>query len=284
MKALQEKFDEARNKIAPKKKFQFKTIHKNGSAISLNDAAELAQQQRLQPSGPKGLSSNDSSTIATPANLKTPPSEDMLGDLPSFTKNYNEELAQGSGGRIRKPSFSQATNINISGHKDIHIILPSTASRATSSGSVTNLTRCIVDLSEPTAHGTPFAGLTLQNVKNSLIVAGHVAGSAHITEVQNSIILVASQQVRMHNCKNVDVYLHCASRPIIEDCSNIRFSPIPDCHVGIPSLNVVAFLLTIIRLHQQKSQSKISGIKSMISSGLSQNQAPTGAFCLSSRD
>jgi hypothetical protein len=284
LKALQEKFDETRNKIAPKKKFQFKTIHKNGSAISLNDAAELAQQQRLQPSGPKGTASNESSTIATPANLKTPPSEDMLGDLPSFTKNYNEQLAQDSGGRIRKASFSQAININISGHKDIHIILPTTASRATSSGSVTNLTRCIVDLSEPTAHGTPFAGLTLQNVKNSLIVAGHVAGSAHITGVENSVILVASRQVRMHNCKNVDVYLHCASRPIIEDCSDIRFSPIPDCHVSRWVIDIVASLLISSRLRQQKSLLRINGTESTISSGSSRSQVPIGAFCQLSRD
>lgn len=133
---------------------------------------------------------------------------------------------------MRQPSFSQATNINISDHKDIHIILPSTASRATSSGTVTKLDGCIVDMSAPTAHGTPFAGLTIKNIKNSLIVAGHVAGAAHITNVTDSILLVASRQVRMHNCTNVDVYLHCASRPIIEDCSNVRFAPVPEVHVS----------------------------------------------------
>ena len=77
-----------------------------------------------------------------------------------------------------------------------------------------------------------FAGLALQSVKDSLIIAGHVAGAAHITGVENSIIVVASRQVRMHDCKNVDIYLHCGSRPIIEDCSNVRFSPIPECYVG----------------------------------------------------
>jgi len=29
----------------------------------------------------------------------------------------------------------------------------------------------------------------------------------------------------MHNARNVDVYLHCLSRPIIEDCENVRFAP-----------------------------------------------------------
>lgn len=228
---------EARAKFAPKSRFQFK--NKNTSAISINDAAELAAEKRLKAPGlkPGFMSSTESSMATTPANLMTPPSEadskDTLGDLPSFPKNYNEEMARGPGpGPIRKPSFSQATNVNISGHTGLHIILPSSASRATASGSLTKLSRCIVDMSVPTATNAPFAGLALKNIKNSLIIAGHVAGAAHITGVEDSIIVVSSRQVRMHECKNVDIYLHCASRPIIEDCSNVRFSPIPENYVS----------------------------------------------------
>lgn len=175
----------------------------------------------------------------TPANLMTPPSErdssDVLGELPSFPpKDYNEEMLQSStGAGIRKPSFSQATNVNISEHTGIHIILPSTASRATSSGALTRLDGCIVDMSVPTGKsGAPFAGLAMRNIKRSLIIVGHVAGAAHITGVEDSILVVASRQVRMHDCKNVDIYLHCSSRPIIEDCSKVRFSPIPESFVS----------------------------------------------------
>jgi hypothetical protein len=165
----------------------------------------------------------------TPANLES--AVDAVGDLPSFPKNYNKEMSSASG-PVRKPSFSQANSINITGHTGLHIILPSSASRATSSGAVTKLNRCILDMSVPTINGAPFAGLALKNIKQSLILAGHVDGPAHITGVENSIIVVASRQVRMHECKNVDIYLHCASRPIIEDCSNIRFAPAPDSHVS----------------------------------------------------
>lgn len=232
IKALEEKLQEARAKFAPKSRFQFK--NKNSSAISINDAAELAAEKRLKAPGlkPGFMSSTESSMATTPANLMTPPSEadpkDTLGELPSFPKNYNEEMARGVQGPIRKPSFSQATNVNISGHSGLHIILPSSASRATASGSLTKLNRCIVDMSVPTATNAPFAGLALKNIKNSLIIAGHVAGAAHITGAEDSIIVVASRQVRMHDCKNVDIYLHCASRPIIEDCNNVRFSQIPE--------------------------------------------------------
>lgn len=230
---------ETRTKLAPKKRFQFKTKQKNGSAISIGDAAELAVEKRLQPSGlTYGMSSNESSLATTPTNLMTPPGErdskDTVPELPSFPpKNYNAEMNSAGAGPVRKPSFSQATNVSISEHTGLHIILPSSASRATASGSLTRLEGCIVDMSVPTATGgAPFAGLALKNIKNSLIVAGHVAGAAHMTAIEGSILVVASRQVRMHDCKNVDIYLHCGSRPIIENCSNIRFAPIPECYVS----------------------------------------------------
>lgn len=33
--------------------------------------------------------------------------------------------------------------------------------------------------------------------------------------------------MRMHECKNCLVCLRCGSRPIIEDCKGIRFTPLP---------------------------------------------------------
>ncbi|KAF7943238.1 hypothetical protein EAE96_011169 [Botrytis aclada] len=230
IKGLSENLQEVKAKVAPRTRFRF-TSSKNSSAVSINDAAHLAQESLSATLKASMLSSTESSLATTPANVMTPPGEesarDTVGDLPSFSKNYNAEMATASG-PIRKPSFSQASTINITGHTGLHIILPSSASRATSSGAITKLNGCIVDMSVPTANGAPFAGLSLKNIKHSLVIAGHVAGAAHITGIEDSIIVVTSRQVRMHDCKNVDIYLHCASRPIIEDCSNVRFSPIPD--------------------------------------------------------
>lgn len=137
----------------------------------------------------------------------------------------------GGSSSVRKPSFSTAKNIAISRQKGLHIILPSTASRATSSGNLTDLDRCIVDMTIPTSTGAPFAGLALKNIKHSLIIAGHVAGPAHITGIEDSVVVVAARQVRMHDCKNVHVYLHCSSHPIIEDCSAVEFAPLPEYYV-----------------------------------------------------
>jgi len=82
-------------------------------------------------------------------------------------------------------------------------------------------------MSSPTSTGGPFAGLTLKNIKASLVVCGQVAGATHITGLERSVIVAATRQFRMHGSKNVDVYLHCASRPIVEECEGVRFAPLP---------------------------------------------------------
>jgi hypothetical protein len=177
-------------------------------------------------------------------------SNDTVADLPSAAaiRDYNAELSQPSSQFIRKPSFSMARNIGITDQSNLHIILPSSAARATASGSLTNLKDCIVDMSIPTAQGKPFPGLALKNISHSLIIAGHVNGPVHMTGVSDSIIVVTARQVRIHECKNVDVYLHCTSHPIIEDCMGMRFAQLPKCHVSsfaAETLPVCAWKLTL---------------------------------------
>ena len=87
-------------------------------------------------------------------------------------------------------------------------------------------------MSVPTSNGQPFAGLTIKNVKESLLICGTVNGAAHITGLERSVIVVASRQVRMHECIDVVVYLRCSSRPIIEDCRGIKFAPLPKEYVS----------------------------------------------------
>ncbi|KAI0108763.1 TBCC-domain-containing protein [Hypoxylon sp. NC0597] len=215
MKALTDKLNEATAKFAPKSRFQFKS--KSSKPAS---ALEPQIDPRVRPS----FSNLGSKHSPVPDAAK----RDAEESAASSAKRYNEELEQQSG--VRRPSFSNAKNIAIYDHSGLHIMLPSTASRATSSGSLTNLERCVVDMTAPTSAGTPFAGLVLKNIKQSLIIAGHVAGPVHITGLQNSIVVVAARQVRIHECKDVDVYLHCASHPIIEDCSGMRFAPLPELY------------------------------------------------------
>lgn len=215
IKALTEKLNETTASFAPKSRFQFKSKGKTSQT-----APQIDTRQRTSFSN---VGSKQSPVMDAAK-------RDAETSKPSSAKDYHQELEQQSG--VRKPSFSNAKSIAIYDHSGLHIMLPSTASRATSSGSLTDLTRCVVDMTVPTSTGAPFAGLALKNIKQSLIIAGHVAGPVHITNLENTTVVVAARQVRIHECKNVDVYLHCASHPIIEDCSGMRFAPLPELYVS----------------------------------------------------
>lgn len=62
---------------------------------------------------------------------------------------------------------------------------------------------------------------------NSLLVCAPVAGAAHITNVKSSVLLITARQVRMHECTDCIFYLNCTSQPIIEDCTGMKFAPLP---------------------------------------------------------
>ncbi|KAI0016601.1 TBCC-domain-containing protein [Xylariomycetidae sp. FL0641] len=224
IKALTDKLNETNGKTAPKSRFQFKNRsakQQTGPDPRLHNPVTNAEKNE----------SEDTEAVAVQET-------DDVGELPSSSKNYNYEMARQEKPGVRKPSFSTAKNISIFDQTGLHIILPSTASRATSAGSLTNLSRCIVDMTIPTSTGAPFAGLALKNIKDSLIVAGQVAGAAHITGLANSVVVVSARQVRIHECTNVQLYLHSSSHPIIEDCSGMRFAPLPNFYQGNDSKEV----------------------------------------------
>jgi hypothetical protein len=236
IKGLSTKLQDARAKVAPRQKFSFKsafTTKKNESAISLNDAAVLADQKRRDAPGYASDVSGASSFVTTPYETESPATEPVLGnaaiaDLPGPGDTHPVSMEQAA--RLRM-SFSQSTSVSINNHANQHIILPASASHATSSGTLSNLQSCVVDMSSPTAMGQPFATLTLKNIDRSLIICGHVSGAAHLTNVTNSVIVVASRQFRMHESKATDVYLHATGRPIIEDCTSVQFAPLPEIYL-----------------------------------------------------
>jgi hypothetical protein len=129
------------------------------------------------------------------------------------------------GTTVRRPKFLNTTQTTIANRSDLRIELPASASYATSSGTISDINNCIVDLSAPTT-SAPFSALYLKNLSNSLIICGKVAGAIHITSIEHTVLVLSCRQFRMHGSKNVDVYLHSASRPIIEDCENVRFAPL----------------------------------------------------------
>lgn len=230
IKRLTEMLNEELARLHPKTRFQFQFRDPN---ITGSEPASDPRQLRWEPlhgaiAGPYGAGGDEQDVVGALPKFARP------GPEPGPGKNYNEEISRAGAGGIRKPSFSTARNVDIRDHEGLHIILPLTAAKATSSGSLRNLRRCIVDMSEPAAGTASFASLAIRDVTSSLVVAGNVNGAAHVTGVRNSVLVVSARQVRMHECQNVRVYLYCASRPIIEDCVGMKFAPIPACYVPSP--------------------------------------------------
>lgn len=231
---------EIRASFEPRSKFSFKT-KKNASAISLHDAATLASQGRRSIPGYRspGASSVGSSANHTPNYPSTPLNEPdkQHWERPEIAPTSFPPLFPGydKASPDAKPhsgfAASGISSVSVDNHHNLHIMLPASGSTANVPASITSLRHCIVDMSIPTANGKPYASMTIRDVKQSLLLCNQTNGPAHITGVENSIIVVTCRQFRMHHCKDVDVYLSCSSNPIIEDCSNIRFGRIPKAHV-----------------------------------------------------
>ncbi|KAL2117430.1 hypothetical protein VTJ04DRAFT_7090 [Mycothermus thermophilus] len=255
VKELRESVAQAQAQFTPKARFQFK--RRPGSS---GGAADGVARGRTDTRGRPGFSDRDREGEASSS--KASEARDLVGELlPTsatanatttsgvVAKNYNAEIASISGRGVRKPSFSTARDIVLSDHSRVHITLPMSAARATSAGRLTNLDQCVVDMSIPTTtsssvnstnnggdqqqqqQGAPFASLALKDIARSVIVAGHVDGPVHVTNLRESVVMVAARQVRIHECVDVVFYLHCGSRPIIEDCKGVRFARAPEVYL-----------------------------------------------------
>lgn len=219
IKALSEKLQNVRTELgAGPKKFKF-TTKKNVSAISIGEAAEMAQNKRLL--GPGGGAWDSSAGSSAVNSLFAPTPLERLS--PGEEKREMEAFAEGNVENGMAKIVPVAAGVTVTDRNGENIALPPSETNSGSSGVVSNVRRSVVDLSAPTSS---LATLTLKNIEASLILCGRVTGPIHITDVKNSVIVTSCRQFRMHGSKKVDVYLHCSSRPIIEDCEAIRFAPL----------------------------------------------------------
>lgn len=230
VKALQDKLAETQAAFAPKQKFTFKT-RKNASAMSLVDAAEMAASKQCNLPGVSSPSNTSTrgSSASTPMRMMTPPNDGPVIHLvppPPPTRDQNIDFGEQPSADVSSSSEIPATTA-ISSQISSHIIVPPSARHAHSPCQLSNLQACCIDLSVPTAESAAFASLTVNGVESSLLLCSSISGPAHITNVKNSVLVLDCKQFRMHECENVDIYLYCTSRPIIEDCKNIRFAEIP---------------------------------------------------------
>lgn len=246
IKSLGLKLQEERARFEPRKKFAFtsrankggaglekdsmSTAKKNESAMSLQGPAELNSERRRQGGDyvdGQGTEKAAYSHITPPPGIRAHTEEAAVttGIAASGTP-----AAEPS--RSDQPSSYNSPNVMIADEANMHILLPISASNSTGSGTLSNLTHCIVDLDHHNTDATysdrrSLQTLTLKSIKDCLLICGHVTGATHITNLTNCTIVVSTHQLRVHNSSNCSIYTLCTSRPIIEDCTGIRFAPLP---------------------------------------------------------
>jgi hypothetical protein len=70
--------------------------------------------------------------------------------------------------------------------------------------------------------------VNLRCVTNSIIHLGNVEGPVYMDHVEHSTLIINCHQFRIHQSHNVNALVSCTSkRPIIENCSDMRFSQYP---------------------------------------------------------
>lgn len=143
--------------------------------------------------------------------------------------------------------------------RDQYARLPQSQGKTDAAGTLNlhDVDSSIVDLhSEPllpgltqerSANKTKLSSIFVNGMTNTAVFADRVEGSMFVSKVENSLIIAACQQVRfparyytkewgltileqfrMHDSKNCTVLLSTPSRPVIEQCTDIRFSEYPD--------------------------------------------------------
>ena len=70
-----------------------------------------------------------------------------------------------------------------------------------------------------------FKACYIKNFTNSKIFLGSINGGTHINDSNNSKFYLATHQLRIHKTHNTLFSIIVSSNPIIEDCSNLLFSP-----------------------------------------------------------
>ena len=130
------------------------------------------------------------------------------------------------------PDFSGSQAIAVSSISYNRYILAPSSTHHGSSASIVDIHHSVIDFSNPTSLAEAFKTMTIRSVSESLLLCGSISGAVHITGVDHSTLVINSRQVRIHKCKDCVLYLRCTSRPIIEDCKDILFAPLPAVYVS----------------------------------------------------
>jgi len=75
--------------------------------------------------------------------------------------------------------------------------------------------------------------LTLTHLNHSKIYTGPVSGPVFVENCQNCVIYCCGRQIRIHETSNCTFSLFVTSKPTIENCHDLRFSPYAFDYEGV---------------------------------------------------
>jgi hypothetical protein len=171
----------------------------------------------------------------------------MLDDLSQVFEEKKEKLnpkkkfafsknnASNTTAAVRKdltPNFDNSTNKNIlhvikenefiikNISDDNNLIIKQEDVINKNSLTIENITNCCIYILYN------FKACYIKNIENCKIYIGSVAGGSHITDCKNSSIYLITHQLRIHLTFNSYFFIIVSSNPIIEDCRELKFSPL----------------------------------------------------------
>lgn len=218
IKALHDKLAIARASHAPKTKFSFRNKRlaaPTSEANSVNTSRSVTPIHLRDPEN--GSRGTPTPALASPSvHVLAGQDLDRSDEDPRFTSDENQWILLHG----RKDAYVRWPPSSIEGER------PSSPPQYGKTCLVSEVSNSIIKIESNDTTPAPSA-LTLNTTDGTLILAPDIQGAAHITGLRNSVLVLSCHQFRMHKSHNVDVYLYCSNRPIIEDCSHIRFAPMP---------------------------------------------------------
>jgi len=92
---------------------------------------------------------------------------------------------------------------------------------------LSHLHRCVV------AVLCPLVACRINDVSDSVVLLGPIAGSAHVERCRRTFVAVACRQLRIHHARGVYFSLATKSNPIIEHSSLVDFAPYTVAYPGV---------------------------------------------------
>ncbi|GBC10437.1 hypothetical protein RclHR1_09630001 [Rhizophagus clarus] len=201
IRALVEELNTKKVELTPKSKFSFKSRKSN--AIGGNGERVTETEDKKQ------------------SNITTA--------LPTTTKAITSEIITNENFQVITLNNKQNSYLTI----DSYLSSPSSTDDSTKimDFHLSSLQNCFINL---VSKSVTIGAIHIKGLKNCVLLAGPVYSSILIYDCENCVFVVACHQFRMHTSKQMNIYLHVTSHPIIEDCDKIKFAPYT---LSIPGLD-----------------------------------------------